>query len=170
MIGKGIAFIRKMSVTRAAIGGILFLSLGASIRAQEVMLEELPNLRERAVVMHMVSQIVEKNQQVVWDSEHSQVTLPGRPVGLKLVGPNLIVVAQFTPFLQHSGMHVLVAQVQIWINLPNEGMRYHTTMQTIPLTFNEQIFFFPLGSVEEAEDASIEIQLMIEPYARRYSE
>ena len=153
----------------ASLVGIIFLTAGAVLGAQETSLEELPGLRERAIVMRIVSRIVEQNQQVVWNSENVKVTIPGRPVGLKLVGENLVVAVQFTPFLRTNGQHILVAMGQIWINIPNEGMRYHTTMQTIPLEWNEQVYFFPLGSVDTNDEASIEIQLVLEPYAESTS-
>ena len=149
----------------AFLGGIIFFAANTVLTAQESSLEELPGLRERAVMMHIVSRIVEQNQQVVWNSENSRVTLPGRPVGLKLVGTNLVVAVQFTPFVRPNTQPILVAQGQIWLNIPNEGIRYHTTIQTIPLTFNEQIYFFPLGSMEVRDEALIEIQLVLEPYS-----
>jgi hypothetical protein len=130
---------------------------------------ELPGIRERAMVMHIVSRIVEENQNVVWDSENMRVTIPGRPVGLKLLGEDLVVAVQFTPFLRPNGQLTLVAQGQIWKNVPNEGISYHTTMQTIPLEFREQVYFFPLGSVREQHEAHIEIQLVLEPYTREGS-
>jgi hypothetical protein len=148
------------------LGGILFAA--GALCAQEASLEELPGLRERAVVMHIIARIVEQKQdvqEVVWNAENTKLTLPGRPVGLKLVGSNLVVAVQFTPFLRPNGRHTLVAQGQIWINIPGEGISYHTTMQTIPLQFREQVYFFPLGSVKAAADeARIEIQLMLEPF------
>lgn len=147
------------------VGGILFLMAGAALSAQQTSLEEIPGLRERAIVMRIISRIVEQDQQVVWNTENAKVTIPGRPVGLKLVGANLIVAVQFTPFLRTNGRNVLVAQGQIWINIPNEGIRYHTTMQTIPLELGELIYFFPLGSAGTNDEASIEIQLLLEPYA-----
>jgi hypothetical protein len=147
------------------LGGIIFLSAAALLCAQETSLEKFPGLRERAIVMRIVSRIVEQNQQVVWNAENAKVTIPGRPVGLKLVGANLIVAVQFTPFLRQGGQHILVAQGQIWINVPNEGIRYHSSMQTIPLEFGEQVYFFPLGSTQTSDEASIEIQLMLQPYA-----
>ena len=150
--------------------GFLLLTASVAIGAQETLLDEHPVLRERAVVMRIVSRIVEQNQQVVWNSENSRVTLPGRPVGLKLVGTNVVVAVQFTPVLRPHGQHILVAQGQIWTDIPGEGMRYHATMQTIPLTFNEQIFFFPLGSMQSQDEALIEIQLMIEPYSDAFVE
>jgi len=149
----------------AFLGGILILMAGAALGAQETSLEAIPGLRERAIVMRIVSRIIEHDQQVVWNAENARVTIPGRPVGLKLVGANLLVAVQFTPFLRTNGRSVLVAQGQIWINIPDEGMRYHTTMQTIPLELGEQIYFFPLGSMGTNDEASIEIQLVLEPYA-----
>ena len=147
------------------LGAMLLFAARAALGAQELSLDELPGLRERAVVMRIISRIVEQDQEVVWDSENARVTIPGRPVGVKLVGANLIVMVQFTPFLRANGRNVLVAQGQIWINIPDEGMRYHTTMQTIPLEFGEQIYFFPLGSIEAKDEAYIEIQLVLEPYS-----
>jgi hypothetical protein len=38
-------------------------------------------------------------------------------------------------------------------------------MQTIPLEFGEQVYFFPLGPMQSQEEAYIEIQLLLEPYA-----
>ena len=169
----------KNCFNKAVVFGLtIFLAALQTISAQESApepvlessLEELPGIRERAVMMRMVSRIVEQNQQVVWNSENSRATMPGRPVGLKLVGSNLVVAVQFTPFLRPHGRHVLLAQGQIWVNVPDEGIRYYTTMQTIPIKFREQIYFFPLGSMETKDEAHIEIQLVMEPYSgRRHS-
>ena len=161
-------FFRKRNAFTLVLLSFAFASLSAQEAAtQETPLEELPGLRERAVVVRMISRIVEQNEEVVWNSETSSVTIPGRPVGLKLVGSNLVASIQFTPFLRPNGKHTLVTQGQIWINAPNEGISYHTTMQTIPLEFREQVYFFPLGSMEAQDEARIEIQLVLEPYSER---
>jgi hypothetical protein len=75
----------------------------------------------------------------------------------------LIVAAQFTPFIRRQGSSVLVAQGQIWIDIPNEGIRYYTSIQTIPLDFDEPIYFFPLGQSNQL-DSFIEIRLTVKPY------
>ena len=180
---------RSVSSGKAAfLGGILFLTALTILCAQSpggqsaaqgntrqghgaqgssgsrASLDQIPALRERAVIMRCVSRIVEKDQRIEWNMENSWVTIPGRPVGLRLVGSNLVVVVQFTPFLRRTGQHTLIAQGQIWINVPNEGVSYHTTMQSIPLELNEQVYFFPLGSKETADEAYIEIQVVLEPY------
>ena len=160
------AFNSRLFLITTLLTGVIFAAISTVANAQETTaLEELPGLRERAVVMHIVSRIVEQDQQVVWNSENTRVVLPGRPVGLKLVGTNVVVAVQFTPFLRPRGQHILIAQGQIWINIPGEGIRYHTTIQTIPLEWREQIYFFPLGSMEVKDEAQIEIQLVLEPYS-----
>ncbi|MDR1900332.1 MAG: hypothetical protein LBQ55_10015 [Treponema sp.] len=145
--------------------GVLFFAAGAAVMAQEPSLEELlPGLKERAVILNITARVVENDQHEVWNSSNSKVTIPGRPVGLKLVGANVVVAVQFTPYLRRDGKNILVAQGQIWVDIPNEGVRYQTTMQTIPLEFGEQIYFFPLGSVNSPNGARIEIRLKLEPY------
>ncbi|MDR2404307.1 MAG: hypothetical protein LBD78_09805 [Spirochaetaceae bacterium] len=147
--------------------GVLFLTAGTVLQTQEPSLEELlPGLKERAVVVDMVARIVEGNQEEVWNSANSKVTIPGRPVGLKLVGTNVVVAVQFTPYRRRDGRNILVAQGQIWINVPNQGIRYQTTMESIPLEFGEQIYFFPLGSLDSPDEARIEIQLELRPYMK----
>jgi hypothetical protein len=145
--------------------GILFFAAIVTLGSQESFPGEFPNLWERPVVMHIVSRIVGQDQQVVWNTENTRVTFSRHPVGLRLVGSDLVVTVQFTPFLRPDGRHTLVAQGQIWINLPEQGISHHTTMQTIPLEFQEQIYFFPLGSIRAGDEAHIEIQLVLEPYS-----
>ncbi|MDR2020292.1 MAG: hypothetical protein LBQ14_05935 [Treponema sp.] len=144
------------------LGGVILLAAGA-VHGQESALQ-IPGLRERAVVLDIVSRIVESNQEEVWNSSNTKITIPGRPVNLKLVGENIVVAVQFTPYLSNNGQYVLVAQGQIWVDVPNVGIRYQTTIQTIPLEYGEQVYFFPLGKVNPENTARIEIQVMVHPY------
>jgi hypothetical protein len=119
--------------------------------------------RDSALVLDINARIIEQNEAVVWNESHQMTTIPGRPVGIKLVGSNLVVVAQFTPYTRRGVQKFLVAQGQIWVEVPKQGMHYYTTIQTIPLEYGEPIFFFPLGP--QKEDAScIEIMLTLHPY------
>jgi hypothetical protein len=150
------------------LGGIVFITtLGAGF-GQEPSLEELlPGLRERAVVLEIISRVVDRNQQIVWNSVNSKVTFPGRPVRINMVGTNVVMTLQFTLFFRPGSpgnSNVLVAQGQIWVDVPDEGIRYQTTLQTIPIEVGEPIFFFPLGSPNSPEETRIELQLEIWPY------
>jgi hypothetical protein len=133
-------------------------------RRDEVPLEELiPRLKDRAVVLDINARVVEQNQIVVWDESHQKITIPGRPVGLRLVGDNMAVAVQFTPYLRLKGQNLLVAQCQVWMDSSGRG-RYHTSIQTIPLEFNEPIYFFPLGPVTNVDAARIEVILTMRQY------
>ncbi|GHT83776.1 hypothetical protein FACS1894137_05830 [Spirochaetia bacterium] len=127
----------------------------------------MPGLRDRAVVLNIVARIVVQGEDEIWNSNNSKVTILGRPVSLKLIGTNVVVYVQFTPYQQENGRSLLVAQGQIWINVPNEGVRYQSTLQSIPMEFGEQIYFFPLGKVGSATEALIEIQLELLPYTEK---
>jgi len=132
----------------------------------------LPRFRGRAVVLEINVRIVEQdqdeqNQTVAWNESHSKPTIPGRSVGIKLVGSNVVVAAQFTPYIRRGAQKVLVAQGQVWMNVPGQGISYYTSVQTIPLEFNEPIYFFPLGPATDSTSASIEVTLILHPYEER---
>ena len=123
-----------------------------------------PRFRGRAVVLEITTRVIENNQVVSWNESHRKTTIPGQPIGIKLVGANVVVTAQFTPYIRRSAQNFLVAQGQIWMDIPGQGIHYYTSMQTIPLEFGEPIYFFPLGSLKEEDSASIEVMLTLYPY------
>ncbi|MDR1506859.1 MAG: hypothetical protein LBI67_07115 [Treponema sp.] len=139
--------------------GVLFLLVAPVFQAQEIM----PGLLERAVVLNITTRIAE-NDLEVWNSINSKVTLPGRPVSIKLLGGNVVMAIQLTPYLRDRDQNILVAQGQIWLDIPNEGLSYKTTMQTIPLKFGEQVYFFPLGSDTLAGNPRIELLIVLQRY------
>jgi hypothetical protein len=140
------------------LGACFMVFAGAALRAEDAS-PGLPGFRGRAVVLDIDARVVEQNQAVTWNESHQRQTIAGSPVGIKLVGANVVVAVQFTPYLRRMGPNVLVAQGQIWVEIPEQGIRYHTSIQTIPLEFDEPIYFFPLGSVEDENNARIEIML-----------
>ncbi len=145
----------------------VFFFAGAVIgQAQEASSpdEILPGLEETAVVLHFTARVVESDQEVIWNISDSKVTISGKPVSLKLTGRNIIIVVRFTPYISDDGHKFLAAQGQVWTDIPNEGVHYYTSIETVPLEFGEQIFFFPLGSQTEEHNTRIEIQLMLKPY------
>ena len=146
----------------------LTLAISAGLFAQELRLDELPALRERAMVIQITTTVAE-NSQELWNAFNSKVTIPGRPVGIKLVGGNLIIAVQFTPYLR-QGKYALVAQSQIWIDIPGRGMSYKTNTCSFPLKHSdtidlgESILYFPLGSDTTSENPHIELVLTMYRY------
>jgi hypothetical protein len=120
-----------------------------------------PGFRRQALLLNIESRVIVSGQ-VIWSELNSKVTIPGTPVGVQLVGSNVVVSAQFTPFIHPDG-DVLVAQGQIWIADHNGVVTYYTSIQTIPMEFDEQIIFFPLGSSENLSP-SIEIVIIVNNY------
>jgi hypothetical protein len=123
--------------------------------------EMTPGLRRQALILSIESRVLGAEKTVIWSESNSKVTLPGSSVGVQMVGSNIVVVAQFTPFIRRDG-NVLVAQGQIWIADTNETVTYYTSIQTIPMEFGEKIYFFPLGSSENL-NPSIEIIITVTP-------
>jgi hypothetical protein len=154
---------RKRVVVPAFGAAFLFLAVSAAV-AQEATGEVMSALRDRAVVLDIVARVVEREENEVWNAASSRVTIPGRPVSIKLVGTNVVVLVQFTPYKRDDGRQVLVAQGQVWVNTKDAGMRYQTTMETIPVDFGERVYYFPLGSHKGNNDARIEIQIELKPY------
>jgi len=118
--------------------------------------------RRQAVVIEIISRVLEDGQTVVWSETNRSVSIPGVPVGVQLVGSNVVVTAQFTPYTRRDG-NVLVAQGQIWIADEATGVTYYTSMQSIPMELGEPIYFYPLGSSRHL-NPSIEIMLTVTPY------
>jgi hypothetical protein len=123
-----------------------------------------PRFRGQAFVLDIDARIIGQNQNVTWNEAHRKITIPGRPVGLKLVGANIVVAVQFTPYIRRSAQKFIVAQGQIWMDVPNQGMQYRTSMQTIPIEFGETIYFFPLGASTENDADCIEVRVTLYPY------
>ena len=123
-----------------------------------------PRFKGRALMLDINARVVEQNQTVIWNETHKKTTIPGRPVGIKLVGANVVVAVQFTPYLRRGLQKFLVAQGQIWMEVPGQGIRYHTSIQTIPLEFGEPIYFFPLGPQTDEDTSRIEVMLTLYPY------
>jgi hypothetical protein len=114
------------------------------------------------LVLQIDARLMGQNETVIWSESHLKETVLGRPVGIKLVGNNLIVDVQFTPYFRPGTRYFLVAQAQIWMEIPNQGVRYYTAMQTIPVEFGDPVYFFPLGSGNDGNDSRIEIRLTVQ--------
>jgi hypothetical protein len=129
----------------------------------------LPRFGGRAVIMDIDARILDDGV-ITWSETNKKTTIPGRPVEIKLIGENLVVVVRFT-FIQanNGGQKLLVAQGQVWINDPKQGTRYQASVQTIPLEFGEPIYYFPLGPLKSDNNASIQVILTLRPYEEKGS-
>jgi hypothetical protein len=143
---------------------VLFFTAGVAALWAQSFEDVPPSLQDRALALDITARVVEKDSQEVWNSSISKITIFGRTVGVKLVGANVIVTVQLTPYLTREGNTTLVIQGQIWINIPEQGVQYQTTLQSVPITFGEQVCFLPLGASSSNEDAYIEVLVNVSPY------
>jgi hypothetical protein len=150
----------------AAVNTVLLIAEETSSDQQEEspLRELFPHFKGQVLALDINARIIERNQNVTWNESHRKITIPGRPVGLKLVGANVVVAVQFTPYMRRSAQKFIVAQGQIWMDIPNQGIQYQTSMQTIPVEFGEAIYFFPLGAFAENDADCIEVRVTLYPY------
>jgi len=120
-----------------------------------------PDFAGRALVLDIDARVLEESNIIVWNEKHQKLTIPGNSVGIQLVGANLIVAVQFTPFLRPNA-NVLVAVVQLWVSDQDRGVSYYTSLQTISIEFDEPVYFFPLG--QQLNSSSIEIIITVNQY------
>ncbi|MDR2097390.1 MAG: hypothetical protein LBP37_02605 [Spirochaetaceae bacterium] len=123
------------------------------------------HIRDRSIELHMVTRVLEKDNTEAWNSDTYKVTTPGHPVGLKIVGENVAVFVQFTPYPRNNGRGILVAQGRIFTGTPGGGVQCRTLLKTVPLQYGEQVFFFPLGPGRSDDEARIEIQIEMNRYS-----
>jgi hypothetical protein len=141
-----------------------FITAGISLNAQNQRPAAaegmIPGLRRQALDITIESKVLE-GQTIAWSETNRKITVTGSPVGVQLVGSNIIVVVQFTPYVRRSDS-VLATQGQIWIADKNNSVTYYTSMQTIPFELGEPIHFLPLGP--EHLSPSIEIIITVNSY------
>lgn len=118
-----------------------------------------PGQQRQALNLNIESRVLGGEKEVVWNEINNKVAIPGSPVGIQMRGPNIVLAVQFTPFMRRGG-NVLVAHSQIWIADANNSVTYYTSIQTIPMEFNEKIHYYPLGSPEQVTP-SIEIVITV---------
>ncbi len=96
-----------------------------------------------------------------WRADSVKYTVPGTPVPFKLVGSNVAIIVQITPFEREDGKGVtLIAQGQVWVRPPGGGLSYHTAVDTLSVEYGETVLFFPLG-VAPGGKASMRLEISV---------
>lgn len=121
------------------------------------------HIHKNALQMIITTRIVDggaENQSNNWFKECEKITIPGKPVGLKIVGDDIALALFFTAYPQQNGRGILVAQGQVWIQGEDGSVQYKSTMQSVPLKLGETVLFYPLGE-GNAMDTKIEIKVSV---------
>jgi len=138
------------------------VSLSAQANDNDKILEAL---KDQAVILNIQTRHMDHGV-VQMASDYTKVTVHGRPVSLKLEGEDVLVQMQFTPYLQGTGLMLLV-QTQLWLQKKNEQkLQYFTYISSMAIEFGETLLFYPLGKLQDTSVAGshIELELVARPY------
>jgi hypothetical protein len=127
--------------------------------------EEFFSELEEVISLNIAARVSESGEDAVWKVESSKRTVSGRSVSVKLVGDNIVILADFIPYTDTDDSVVLVARGQVWISsLTGEPMKYLSTLESIPVKMGEKVLFFPLGvkSLEAVSDNTYDIEMEIQ--------
>lgn len=132
--------------------------------------EALHALLANALEVHVSVRVLPSDQKPIWNVQSKKVTLPGRPIKVRLDGDNIRIYLICTPYVKDSGEVLLLAQGQVWLSQPPaKEVKYFNTFYSIPLTFGEKVLFFPLGFSSgevsgQEEFFNVELEIKIVPY------
>jgi hypothetical protein len=134
------------------------LAIAIPLRARA---QDLPeSLRDRALTIQIQAVIISPGankdgspaaEQSSWHEEGSGLTVPGTPVGVKLVASNVVIFVQVTPFDKENGHLTLVVQGQVWLRKDNGGLSFRTTVDKVDVAYGETVFFYPLGAAPKGK-------------------
>lgn len=125
----------------------------------EAVAEEL--LRE-SLAMNVVARVVSETEDIDWSTEIAKITIPGRAVTVSLDGDDARLKVRLTPYTGENDEYLLVAQSEIWL----DGA-YSSSMTSLPITFGEEVLYFPLGrgsDKTETNPVHVVMTITVVPY------
>lgn len=142
---------------------IMALLVHAGARAEEGL--DIPEgLKDKALTVSIKAFVVQGGASPVWQSESTRFTMPGTPVSVKLVGANVIILVQVTPYEGSvKGALVLVTQGQVWVKRPSGELSYRTSVDTVSVHYGEKVIFFPLGRKDSGE-TPMRLEIFVDRY------
>ena len=134
--------------------------------------EALQQLLSKALTITISAHVLPPDTQEdapVWNAESTKLTIPGRPIKVRLDGDNVRIYLSCTPYIQDNGEMLLLAQGQVWLTEPTDKeATYYSTFYSIPVSFGEKVLFFPLGlgdaETQQKDFFNIELEIKIVPY------
>jgi len=142
--------------------GLAFLALAGLALPLALAAQGIPDaLKDKALVVSINAIVPAALAEPAWHEQSVKYTVPGTPVPFKLVGSNVAIIVQITPFEQEGGKGVtLIAQGQVWVRPAGGRLSYHTTIESLSVEYGETVLFFPLGLGPEGK-APIRLEITI---------
>lgn len=100
---------------------------------------------ENILKLSMDISICDKQENSIWDLNSTKLTIPGRPVTMKLEGKSIRINGSFTPY--YSGKILMIlAQTQVYLSPPLVAQsQYYSSFKTLTVSPGEVLHYFPLG-------------------------
>ena len=161
------ALILRLPVTVAAAVTCVVVGIaGAESQRQHSIEHALRSALDDQLEIKIGLSLTQPDRFTTWNTQQSELTIPGRSVNVEVTGSNIRIHAVFTPYLDDAGALELVAQGQVWLDDgPEAPTRYVATYRSVPLSLGEKLLFFPLGVVADGFD---EVTLKLEVEIVRY--
>lgn len=149
---------------------LLALFLSCSVLAGFAQNNDAPieTLLDQALVIKINARLISSGSKVSWNFSVARVTIPGRPVVLKLQGGNLQIKLGLTPYKNDTASDsvVLVTQGEVWITeTPGKQAKYTASLKSVKVRLGEKIRLYPLGvSNTSSKEYNIELEIQVVPY------
>ncbi len=125
----------------------------------------IESLLDQALVIKINTRLLSSDSKVSWNFSVARVTIPGRPLVLKLQGGNLQVKMGITAYRDDTTTNtvVLVTQGEVWITeTPGKQAKYLASLKSIEVNLGEKIRLYPLGvSSTTSEKYNIELEIQV---------
>ena len=141
---------------------LLFLLLAFAVSGDD--LEDILRfLSDKVMSVQIKLRLLDQDEEITWDAESTRITVVGRAINIRLVGPSVVIDSYITPFGDIDENLVLVANGEIWFasEAEDEGTRYESFIKSLPVVRGESIIFFPLGVAVDSDTNIYTIQLEI---------
>lgn len=120
-------------------------------------------LKGKALTVSINAYVLQNGTTVAWQQQGLRYTVPGTPVAFRLVGSNVVIAIQVTPYENEKGGAILVTQGQVWVKGEGGEISYRTTLESVLVRYGEKVLFFPLGRSPDGR-APICIELSVDHY------
>lgn len=140
------------------LGGARF---SAQVQAQALDVPEA--LKGKALTVSINAYVLQSGSTVAWQQQGLRYTVPGTPVAFRLVGSNVVIAIQVTPYENEKGGAILVTQGQVWVKGEGGEISYRTTLESVLVRYGEKVLFFPLGRSPDGR-APICVELSVDHY------
>jgi len=140
----------------------LFLCVSVASGAQETAdsIDVGKLLREALYLLIDVEASIPDNPAGTWEAKVKKITVPGRPVELRLHGEDSHLKVEFTLYPAEENKLLLVARSETWV-----GSEYSSSLTSLTVEYRDALYYYPLGrSSELVEDVEIRMAVEVTPY------